>query len=350
MKKRVDNYKNFDEFKKLADLEFFPLFNEKVKEAFNNSEKIKEINNKKNITFIFLGVLIFFSLISIILLFTNNFIGFIAILLISLIISFIFFFFWRIYQKEKEKLLNSILKNIPIKELYTEAFKKLEPSIKYFGFISEQEEQFREVFITKKEVELYRNNVNYNATIFDISEPQFLLIRDKFPVSFVNVIYLLREYNRKGEYVDRFFHKGILKISTKKLEEKSFVFSLLKGGNIFSKKSKVKLENENFNKIFKPITNDELKIRQMYTPLSMELSLKRIKDMRGVKATNLWITSDSNNIYYEYSIDFNFMILDYKKSKLDSEKIISELYQDFLIDIYTLYYLISIMYITNYLD
>ncbi|WP_434337434.1 hypothetical protein V2P72_01885 [Mesomycoplasma hyopneumoniae] len=107
---------------------------------------------------------------------------------------------------------------------------------------------------------------------------------------------------------------GILKIDTSILGEKAFDFKLLKPGSWFFQKNKVKLENEEFNQVFSPESNDRLKIRKMYTPLAMELSLKRYFDRDGVKVLDVSIESLGNAIYFTYKCDWNFMYLDFPTS------------------------------------
>nr|WP_318087700.1 hypothetical protein [Mesomycoplasma ovipneumoniae] len=89
----------------------------------------------------------------------------------------------------------------------------------------------------------------------------------------------------------------------------------------------------------------------MYTPLAMELSLKRYSDRNGVKVLDVAIESLGNAIYFTYKCDWNFMYLDFPTSIIKTpDDFINHIFNDFLLDTYSLYYLLCLIYVTLYLD
>ncbi|MHA0321054.1 DUF3137 domain-containing protein, partial [Mesomycoplasma ovipneumoniae] len=92
------------------------------------------------------------------------------------------------------------------------------------------------------------------------------------------------------------------------------------------------------------------KIRKMYTPLAMELSLKRYSDRDGVKVTDVTIESSGDAIYFTYKCDWNFMYVDFPTYIKTADDFINHIFKDFLLDTYSLYYLLCLIYVTLYLD
>ncbi|MDW2925749.1 hypothetical protein [Mesomycoplasma ovipneumoniae] len=89
----------------------------------------------------------------------------------------------------------------------------------------------------------------------------------------------------------------------------------------------------------------------MYTPLAMELSLKRYFDRNGVKVSDISIQSFQNAVYFTYKCDWNFMYLDFPTSIIKTpDDFINRIFNDFLLDTYSLYYLLCLIYVTLYLD
>ncbi|WP_416373704.1 DUF3137 domain-containing protein [Mycoplasmopsis felis] len=118
----------------------------------------------------------------------------------------------------------------------------------------------------------------------------------------------------------------------------------------FSRKKSIETENDNFNKTFNLVSPDPIKARMMYTPLSMELSLKRYYDKEGTKLSGLKIHSNAALIRFTFNIDSNFMELSFPAFLSSEEKLSKHIYKDVLLDTYTLYYILSLIYIPTYLD
>ncbi|MBN3535024.1 DUF3137 domain-containing protein [Mycoplasma procyoni] len=349
--KRVNDYKTFSEFRKISDKEFYPVFKEAIAKGFENKDLIdwlKKLKIAAIATFVASMVMVLVSFIVII---TQHFAigGWLFVLAILILIAW--FIIFRIYTKRRNEIFDDVLKKIPIEDLYAKAFETLESSIRYLGNNVSGQSNAYKANITIGEIKNYVNNIPADAFLETYSKPKFVMIRNKFPVSFVNSTFLQIIRNPKTkETHERRFYRGLLKLSTEALGQRAFAFSLFRGKGLFGSKGNIKLENDTFNKMFKVISDDELKIRQMYTPLSMELSVKRMLDKQGVQATDLQIVSNGKDIYFMYTIDPQFMVLNRKSNKLDASKLLHELYTDFIMDIYTLYYLVSIMFIPSYLD
>lgn len=113
---------------------------------------------------------------------------------------------------------------------------------------------------------------------------------------------------------------------------------------------KVKLESDAFNKTFNAYTNDEVKLRMMYTPLAMENMVKLHQNSKSVqKISNLVMISDGNAIYFVFTADMGFMEINWEKDYSNPDQLLRAIINDVALDIYNLYILISYAYIPYYL-
>ncbi|QKT05340.1 DUF3137 domain-containing protein [Mycoplasma sp. OR1901] len=363
--KIVEDYMNFDSYKSITDQSVYPIFKNAVDEAFNDVDSINKMKKYKKIAIILLIISIATFLLGIILLFatastgsSSNVIVFIIFSVIALILGGVTIFFYIKFRKILNAIMSKIRNAINVEKIYNESFKKVNNGIDYLSVKENIESLLKsnrftakdivENSLTMKEVRSYNFGVPSDAQLIKKSNKKYLLIDDRYPASFMNVVYLEIVRNSKGEVTSkRYYNRGVLKIDTRSLGHKGFAFTLFKRG-FFSNKP-LKLENPQFNKIVKLYSEDELKARQMYTPLSMELSVKRAKDTNGSVVNSMYVTSTGDSIYFEYSVPMSFMELDIASST-KKEKILDSMYKDFLYDTYTLYWILSIIYIPIYLD
>lgn len=166
--------------------------------------------------------------------------------------------------------------------------------------------------------------------------------------------------NRNNSPVYKFLKTTLLKIDTKNLGDKGFAFAaafenskLIKEYNDLFKSfrlQKVKLESDAFNKTFNAYTNDEVKLRMMYTPLAMENMVKLHQNSKSVqKISNLVMISDGNAIYFVFTADMGFMEINWEKDYSNPDQLLRAIINDVALDIYNLYILISYAYIPYYL-
>lgn len=166
--------------------------------------------------------------------------------------------------------------------------------------------------------------------------------------------------NRNNSPVYKFLKTTLLKIDTKNLGDKGFAFAaafenskLIKEYNDLFKSfrlQKVKLESDAFNKTFNAYTNDEVKLRMMYTPLAMENMVKLHQNSKSVqKISNLVMISDGSAIYFVFTADMGFMEINWEKDYSNPDQLLRAIINDVALDIYNLYILISYAYIPYYL-
>ncbi|WP_069098576.1 DUF3137 domain-containing protein [Mesomycoplasma ovipneumoniae] len=353
--KIINDYFKFEDYKIKAKEEFRPKLDEIIKKKHSKTlEKLAGIQsmtktlNIVSVISVFLTGLAFFV--------TMNYhlgIGGIIFLIILGIIAVASTFYLGVKKREIRKITNEVSKDVledfKPEVAYKAAFSILDKGMDYLGFNGQPSKSIQ---ISKNEissltpVEIIGSS---KAKISEVRPLKELLIDEKFHVSFTNVRWQWKEWRNK-ETVIRESFTGILKIDTSILGEKAFDFKLLKPRGWFSQKDKIKLENEEFNKVFNPESNDRFKIRKMYTPLAMELSLKRYFDREGVKVMDVTIESSGDAIYFTYKCDWNFMYVDFPTSIKTPDDFINHIFKDFLLDTYSLYYLLCLIYVTLYLD
>ncbi len=352
--KIISDYFKFEDYKNKAKEEFRPKLDEIIKKKHSTTlEKLAGIQSVAKTLNIVSSVSFVLTVISILVTikYRLEFGGFIFAGIAG-IIAIASTFYLGVKKKEiksiTDKVSKDVLDSFKPEVAYKDAFSILDKGMDYLGF----NDQLSNILISKNEI---RNLTpveiigSSKAGISEVRPLQELLIDEKFHVSFTNVRWQWKEWRNK-ETVTRESFTGILKIDTSILGEKAFDFKLLKPRGWFSQNEKIKLENEEFNEVFNPESNDRFKIRKMYTPLAMELSLKRYSDRDGVKVTDVTIESSGNAIYFTYKCDWNFMYVDFPTSIRTPDDFINHIFKDFLLDTYSLYYLLCLIYVTLYLD
>ncbi|WP_069096854.1 DUF3137 domain-containing protein [Mesomycoplasma ovipneumoniae] len=353
--KIINDYFKFEDYKNKAKEEFRPKLDEIIKKKHSTTlEKLagiqgvaKTLNIVSSISFVLTVIAMFVALSY------DLGLGGIILAVIPGIVAIASTFYLGVKKREIRKITHEVsrdvLESFKPEVAYKAAFSILDKGMDYLGF---NDQSSSNIQITKNEissltpVEIIGSS---KAWISEVRPLKELLIDEKFHVSFTNVRWQWKEWRNK-ETVIRESFTGILKIDTSILGEKAFDFKLLKPRGWFSQKDKIKLENEEFNEVFNPESNDRFKIRKMYTPLAMELSLKRYFDRDGVKVLDVTIESSKNAIYFTYKCSWNFMYVDFPTSIKTPDDFINHIFNDFLIDTYSLYYLLCLIYVTLYLD
>ncbi|MDW2910157.1 DUF3137 domain-containing protein [Mesomycoplasma ovipneumoniae] len=353
--KIINDYFKFEDYKNKAKEEFRPKLDEIIKKKHSKTlEKLagiqsmaKTLNIVSLISFVLTAIAMFVALSY------ELGIGGIILAVIPGIVAIVSTFYLGVKKREIRKITDEVSKDVldsfQPEVAYKAAYSILDKGMDYLGF---NHQPSRNIQISKNEisnltpVEIIGSS---KAWISEVRPLKELLIDEKFHVSFTNVRWQWKEWRNK-ETVIRESFTGILKIDTSILGEKAFDFKLLKPRGWFSQNDKIKLENEEFNKVFNPESSDRFKIRKMYTPLAMELSLKRYFDRDGVKVRDVTIESSGNAIYFTYRCDWNFMYVDFPTHIKTADDFINHIFKDFLLDTYSLYYLLCLIYVTLYLD
>ncbi|UVO15847.1 DUF3137 domain-containing protein [Mesomycoplasma ovipneumoniae] len=353
--KIINDYFKFEDYKNKAKEEFHPKLGKIIKKKHTNTlEKLagiqsvaKTLNIVSSISYVLTTIAIIVHLI-----YQLGFAG-VILVAIPLIIAIASTFYLGVKKKEIKKITDEISKDVlesfEPEVAYKDAFSILDKGMDYLGF---NDQPSSKIQISKNEISIFTPVEiigSSNASISEFRPLKELLIDEEFHVSFTNVRWQWKEMRNK-KTVTRESFTGILKIDTSILGEKAFDFKLLKPRGWFSQKDKIKLENEEFNQVFNPESSDRFKIRKMYTPLAMELSLKRYFDRDGVKVTDVTIESSGNAIYFTYKCDWNFMYVDFPTYIKTPDDFINHIFNDFLLDTYSLYYLLCLIYTTLYLD
>ncbi|WP_069096856.1 DUF3137 domain-containing protein [Mesomycoplasma ovipneumoniae] len=358
--KIISDYFKFEDYKNKAKEEFLPKLDEIIKKKNSSSlQKIAVLQKESKKLIIIFSISLFLTFI-IILSISLAEVAYITLMfaIIPGIVTFFSAFYLWMKKKEIWSITNEISKDVLVnfkpEVAYKTAFSILDKGMDYLGFNDQANNKF---LISENEIRNFTpagTIGSSDAWISGVRPLKKLLIDKKFHVGFTNVHWEWEEevedQDGNVKTVIRDSYTGFLKIDTSILGQKAFNFKLLKAGGWPFQRDKVRLENELFNKTFRPVSNDKLKIRKMYTPLAMELSLKRYFDRNGVKVSNISIQSFQNAIYFTYSCNWNFMYLDFPRSIKNPDDFISRIFNDFLTDTYSLYYLLSLIYATLYLE
>ncbi|TDV24465.1 hypothetical protein BCF59_0437 [Mycoplasmopsis mustelae] len=368
----VEDYTKYTDYEVKAREKLLPRVKEAVDKILTPENKKKYLSVLKTTKIVFGASIIslFLAIILIIAFSRGNggatFVIGIIFLAITAILTIITILYYLKTMKEKRALKSMIVNLLDQDTLYKEAYDLLDDSMDYIS--KERCDEighlyFKNCEIKRSEMHKYRCTVPPEASIHKITQPRYVLIDKKYPASLQNIMW--REVIRRNKNYDeeKFYYTGLMKIDTRALGDKAMRFTLLNGmlsnkiGKFFRKivglddgLKLINLENKEFVKIFQFRAQNEIKARMMYTPLSMEISLKRFFDRTGVKIRGLSVISDGASIYFEYEVDFGFMFLDLPFSIKSKERVIQSIYKDLLLDTYSLYYMLSLMYIPIYLQ
>ncbi|WP_027120387.1 DUF3137 domain-containing protein [Mycoplasmopsis lipofaciens] len=113
-------------------------------------------------------------------------------------------------------------------------------------------------------------------------------------------------------------------------------------------KYNTELENKEFNKKFKLYTNNQIKTRMIYTPLSMELMLKHFKQSQYCGVRNFGMNYDALTVRSWFQPKNNVMEIDFPKIQFSKSSIINYVTNDVIRDTYAVYWVFSFMTIPPY--
>ncbi|MGZ9762998.1 hypothetical protein ACXYRP_01765 [Mycoplasma sp. 5912] len=359
----VRDYQKFADYKNKADEKLLPI----VTTVVNNILTPEVMNEYKKafkkfwvsllstiipgVVFLIIGAIII-SVVS------NGFIPFFVFLIlfiISILIGVILgAVYWRKFYRFRVNLAHVLKQNLNQEALYVESFNILDDEMDYIP--TEESTDFKEAFrhcqVSKKDLHRFTVGIPGGAYISEVKEPKHCLLMKHYPLSLINVHWVYERRDSKGNLTEeKHYYTGMLKIDTRYLEDKAMVFTLMVGKLASgSDLQKIQMENKEFNKYVTPMINDRFKATMMFTPLSQELMLKRLKDTQGSKIKRFNVFSTGDFIYLNYNVDFGFMYLNVPLRLKNKEIVINKIYNDLLIDTYTLYYMLSFINIPIYLQ
>lgn len=361
--------KNVSEFTNFKN--FYEKLHSNIKAHYNKeiNDLYKRLNLKKKLKVFYslMGVFIAIAvalLITVIVLYKKEGFSFVIVFLALAMFAFgglayLMFFF---ADKYKERFNITVAKMLNKRVIYKEAFALLDEQ---FSYDEEYPKQYRDTLNEVTVVELKKLIrpilFKLKADLETIGDEEKITLSPSHDAYFVNMdIKVEVQKNRNNSPVYKFLKTTLLKIDTKNLGDKGFAFAaafenskLIKEYNDLFKSfrlQKVKLESDTFNKTFNAYTNDEVKLRMMYTPLAMENMVKLHQNSKSVqKISNLVMISDGSAIYFVFTADMGFMEINWEKDYSNPDQLLRAIINDVALDIYNLYILISYAYIPYYL-
>ncbi|SJZ52269.1 DUF3137 domain-containing protein [Mycoplasmopsis verecunda] len=366
--KRVADYLNFSDFKNEADEKLLPIIKDVVQKQFSTNEYSLYQKNKKIAIIVALCTILplIITLATLIpgLMNSNGSatlsgIVFLGITVILIIVASVYN---GLRLKAAHNISKSILFNINKADLHLKAINILQPKWKFLG--SEYECDNPRYSYDKSTRKFQRNEyytyrpsvVPSDAYIADISNCQTIVIDDKYPAHFSNAhwIYETQTADGRGNRTtqETHFYVTLLKIDARYLESRhrtSFMYFGSKWYNPAGMKS-IKLENNDFNRLFKLQSNDEMKMRMLFTPLAMEnMSNMWNRNYSSTNIRNISVSAQNDIIYMSFLSPAGFGLIDVPKFAKDPIRTTNFIYSDILKDIFSLYFLLQLVYIPNYL-
>ncbi|EGV00183.1 DUF3137 domain-containing protein [Mycoplasmopsis columbina] len=107
--------------------------------------------------------------------------------------------------------------------------------------------------------------------------------------------------------------------------------------------SNTKLENKEFNKMFNVYTNDQLKIRKAFTPLSMEVLLNHVKENKNAIPSLFGMTYINGNVKAWFIPTGQILYIDLPTGYTALKTIVRQVTNDLIKDVYLLYWIVSFM-------
>ncbi|WP_158763677.1 DUF3137 domain-containing protein [Mycoplasma sp. NEAQ87857] len=298
---------------------------------------------------VFLASFLIGAIVSLITFNSIAMIVFTAISAIALIVTTVFLIS---YRKTANYLSKQIQRNLNSVEIYNKILQIIDQAFHYHGnsiTYADNNLDFNSVDINIKEHDWYRpSTVESTAKIIRTSKKSYFDIDNKYPICSQNVIWEY-VYRTKDREEKKHYYATLLKIDTSKSKSKNFNFGMFSRNCVNGKK--IKLENNEFNKIMQLYSDNELEARKMYTPLAMENTVKHYAQNRKNQASfNLGIVSHNDTVYASFlTPDSGFLNIDVPMSS-KKEKIESKILKDIIVDVFTYYYIIAYLFIPLYLD
>ncbi|WLP85843.1 DUF3137 domain-containing protein [Mycoplasma seminis] len=359
--KHVANYLNYSDFKQKADIEVLPIIKEVVEPQFQ-TQLYKDYKKFHTLAASFSGTLALSVVITIIIVFASidnlPFAAIVAFLIIDAILLLLNLIFWPLTLKKAKELNRNILSQLAKQPIYQKSIQALQPNWEFKNtsyvpddIIHGYAESGR---FSSVEYNTYRPSlIPSDSYIEEADRCKTVIIDGKYPAHFSNThwIHIVTTTDSKGNtYQEKHhYYSTLLKIDARFLEDKhQTIFSLmaLNGRGLKA----IRLENNNFNKIFNLRMNDEIKARMMFTPLAMEnLTLLHQNNFKFTNISVPGVYANNDVIYISFMSPAGFAKIDLPKAPRNKEKVTNFIYKDILQDIYSLYYLLQLVYIPNYL-
>ncbi|WP_434336967.1 DUF3137 domain-containing protein [Mesomycoplasma conjunctivae] len=363
MIKNVRDYKEKEEFKNKFEEKITPIIKNRLEDVF----KLPHFKKMENYLYAILGTSILFLIVLIAgfaLAFSRNGISSgIIVIFISLVFLGIAIALYYLRKKLARRIESIIYDNLNVDDLYRQGFNLLDSEIEYKNDENEENEENDEELhfpgISEDEHIVFGSELPSEAIFNRVLAKIDFVIDQKFPATLEQCEWLVRILNKKNELVrEEFYYNAMIKIDIEKLEKKT-EFSLKykqswfnSGKNLFTKKDRfghkeMKLENKELHKKFNLFSNDELKIYEMFTPLTMELITKRVNDASNVNVGKPSFHSIGKSVYISFPSKYDFFALRtlYNNKQVAANKISEQ----FVENIYDVYYEISFIQIPIFL-
>ncbi|MGY5139662.1 DUF3137 domain-containing protein [Mycoplasmopsis gallinarum] len=367
----------------LTKHQFLDKYKEKTKEIVSNAfdEATKTINIKKSKIFYWIGVgLIPLGIILIILaaymaIITNsngtllNVLAIISVILgfITLITGIIFVI---ITIKKTRKVNASIIAKLKNDRLFAKTFEAFNyelfdteaETIKYLATKYDENESYKfenALTVIRKinQGDISKNllgieGIPIDAQIISNYNNQFVVDEyNNIWKTFNLTFYWVRQTtDHKGNIVTHEYRKNLFAVLgyyPNNDRAEGFKFAIgHRPLSIASLKANVKLENNKFNKKFNLYSNDELKIRNVFTPLTMEKYIELASENVNVPGFGLYYDSPLVLSWFAGSeiLEFNWP----KVVLLNKHKIVNFIVNDVLNDSYLVYWVSSFMNVPPY--
>ncbi|MFV8417913.1 DUF3137 domain-containing protein [Mycoplasma sp. VS299A] len=365
--KRVADYLNYADFKSEADQKVLPVIQKIVDECFKTPLYDKY---KKSIKLFYIVGLVTLGLLAITLsilipcaiynktagMVVSAIIG--TFTLVSLILTMIYLG----KSLSAAKGISSMIRKKASKdEIYKMTINILQPNWNFQGTnyndpsagVKYSFAPDTHVFTMSEYKNCMPSNIPNGARLVNANPCQTLIIDGKYPAHFSNThwIYETTYTDSKGNvhHSETHYYATLLKIDARSLDQKHWArFSFF--DSFMGKMKKIKLENPEFNKIFKLKADDELKARVMFTPLAMEnLTNMWKKNLKFTNTSYIKLQADNDLIYMGFISPQGFGVIDVPLYSTKPEKVTKAVYNDILKDIFSLYFLLELVYIPNYL-
>ncbi|RIV16758.1 hypothetical protein [Mycoplasmopsis gallopavonis] len=340
--KRVNDFLSFEKFTQKTNQAIYPKLKTLVDEAVE--PYLPEIK-KINIWFwSLLGSGLFLLLLTAILFsrFQKSIIissfGFIGLCL--LILSFVF---RRLKNKKYQLIATEIFAKTNLEQIYATALESNELEWKIWKPKSSEIHEFLEKI---KAPDFWRAapGIPSRAKKHSWEVKWAFSIREKYQGMLVQVVWI--ERIAKKDHVEIVYHYDYkVFLDTSALKSEGAYFEI--NSNLWGLE-KQKLENDQFNKMFRLRSNDDLSMRKIFTPYSQEVCVNRQidNDYSIIKKINILATPEIMLTSF-VGTKFNFELRSFNTS--NSSKIIRTIYDQSILDLYTLYFILSFYDIPIYL-
>ncbi|MEE3928408.1 hypothetical protein V2E24_02340 [Mycoplasmopsis ciconiae] len=348
--RKVTDYTKFEVFENNVSNEIYESIQADVSSAIKS---LTPFQKKANL-FLVISSLLFFVL------FVISFVGFlnqnIWILGVvgSLFVANLFFLItcFFISNKNKKTINQKVADGQKILNYYKKAFEALGE----LEYLNQEELQKNYTYTFDMTASFLMANkpssVPSDARIQSIKKTHFIGVYQKYPLFVTNCTYVWYRHvkNNRVKYEKNY---TVMYLDTTTLKERSkTTFRFFSGGSSLFKKDNYSLtENPDFNKIFRPLAEDPVKFRMIATPLYMENALKRIKDKNGFlynidkflvtpNSCLIFVNSNAGVLELNYATPFIY----------NEQKIVKKIYSDIIYDCYAIYYPLSLITMSSYLD